>query len=108
MSENQANYWNPASPYKSFKSVQDDPLSNIVLEAIRTDSLHALERQIKRDAERSILTAAKLIAPVIEDNFTAGKQIFEFANTKEEKSIDRLMYAMEQNLIGENSRITNQ
>lgn len=67
------------------KSVQDDPLSNIVLEAIRTDSLHALERQIKRDAERSILTAAKLIAPVIEDNFTAGKEVFKFPNTLEKK-----------------------
>lgn len=44
-----------------------------MLEAIRTDSLHTLEKQIKREAERSILTAAKLIAPVIEDNFTAGK-----------------------------------
>ncbi|XP_054278249.1 intraflagellar transport protein 88 homolog [Macrosteles quadrilineatus] len=50
----------------------DDPASNLVLEAIRTDSLHALEKQMKREAERSILTAAKLIAPVIEDNFTAG------------------------------------
>lgn len=47
-------------------------MSNLVLEAIRTDSLHAFEKQLKRDAERSILTAAKLIAPVIEDNFTSG------------------------------------
>ncbi|XP_039276818.1 intraflagellar transport protein 88 homolog [Nilaparvata lugens] len=53
-------------------STSDDVSSNLLLEVIRNDSLRSLEREIKRIAERSILTAAKLIAPVIEDNFTAG------------------------------------
>jgi hypothetical protein len=51
---------------------QDDPASNVVLEVIRTDSLRKLERGVRQEAERSILTAAKLISPVIEDSFSAG------------------------------------
>lgn len=52
--------------------MQDDVAANLLLEVMRNDSLRELEREMKRLAERSILTAAKLIAPVIEDNFTEG------------------------------------
>jgi len=51
---------------------QDDPASNVILEVIKTDSLRKLERGMRQEAERSILTAAKLISPVIEDSFSAG------------------------------------
>ena len=54
------------------KNVQDDISTSLLLEVIRNDSLRSLEKQFKREAERSILTAAKLIAPVVEDSFTAG------------------------------------
>lgn len=52
--------------------IQDDPASNLILEAIKTDSLRKLEQSMRQEAERSILTAAKLISPVIEHSFTAG------------------------------------
>jgi hypothetical protein len=51
---------------------QDDPASNVILEVIKTDSLRKLERGVRREAERSILTAAKLISPVVEDSYSAG------------------------------------
>ena len=36
-----------------------------------------MERQMKQEAERAILTAAKLISPVIEDSFSAGYNWYE-------------------------------
>lgn len=51
---------------------QDDTQANLILEVIRNDPLRKMERQMKQEAERSILTAAKLISPVIENNFSAG------------------------------------
>lgn len=55
-----------------YSATSDDPALNLALEAIRNDSLRQLERQMKQNAERSILTAARLIAPVIDDTFSAG------------------------------------
>jgi intraflagellar transport protein 88 len=52
--------------------IQDDTAANLILEVIKADSLWKLERGIRQEAERSILTAAKLISPVIEDTFSAG------------------------------------
>lgn len=43
-------------------------------EALTNDPLHRLERQAKVDAERCILMAAKLISPVIDNNFSIGYQ----------------------------------
>ena len=43
-------------------------------EALTNDPLHRFERQSKAEAERCILMAAKLISPVIEDNFGVGYQ----------------------------------
>ncbi|KAK7938436.1 hypothetical protein WMY93_001762 [Mugilogobius chulae] len=50
----------------------DDPTSNMVIEAIKNDRLHQMERNLKVLAEKYIMTAAKLIAPAIESSFAVG------------------------------------
>ncbi|XP_023655595.1 intraflagellar transport protein 88 homolog isoform X2 [Paramormyrops kingsleyae] len=50
----------------------DDPHANLVIEAIKNDQLHQMERERKALAEKYIMTAAKLIAPAIEASFAAG------------------------------------
>ncbi|XP_015589688.1 intraflagellar transport protein 88 homolog [Cephus cinctus] len=50
----------------------DDIAANIINEVIKNDDLSKLEREMKLEAEKTILSAAKLIAPVIEDTLTAG------------------------------------
>uniref|UniRef100_A0AAV2JVU1 Intraflagellar transport 88 homolog n=1 Tax=Knipowitschia caucasica TaxID=637954 RepID=A0AAV2JVU1_KNICA len=50
----------------------DDPTSNMVIEAIKNDRLHQMERSLKLQAEKYIMTAAKLIAPAIESSFAVG------------------------------------
>ncbi|KAJ8253448.1 hypothetical protein GJAV_G00213070 [Gymnothorax javanicus] len=50
----------------------DDPHTNLVIEAIKNDQLHQMEREKKAMAEKFIMTAAKLIAPIIEMSFAAG------------------------------------
>ncbi|XP_030642032.1 intraflagellar transport protein 88 homolog isoform X2 [Chanos chanos] len=50
----------------------DDPHTNMVIEAIKNDQLHQMERERKALAEKFIMTAAKLIAPVIESSFAVG------------------------------------
>ncbi|XP_040004866.1 intraflagellar transport protein 88 homolog isoform X2 [Xiphias gladius] len=50
----------------------DDTSTNMVIEAIKNDKLHQMERDLKVLAERYIMTAAKLIAPSIETSFAAG------------------------------------
>lgn len=57
---------------EKYNAMSDDPAANLILEVIKTDSLWKLERGIRQEAERSIVTAAKLISPVIEDTFSAG------------------------------------
>ena len=47
-----------------YTSVSDDPLSNLILEVIKNDSLRKIERTRRHEAEHCILTAAKLISPV--------------------------------------------
>lgn len=51
---------------------EDDPKQRLLLEAIKDDSLRKVEKQNKSLAERTILTTAKLIAPVIESSFSIG------------------------------------
>ncbi|XP_055015680.1 LOW QUALITY PROTEIN: intraflagellar transport protein 88 homolog [Boleophthalmus pectinirostris] len=53
-------------------SHSDDPTSNMVIEAIKNDRLHQMERNLKALAEKYIMTAAKLIAPAIESSFAVG------------------------------------
>ncbi|XP_071337682.1 intraflagellar transport protein 88 homolog isoform X2 [Trachinotus anak] len=50
----------------------DDTSSNMVIEAIKNDKLHQMERDLKVLAEKYIMTAAKLIAPAIETSFATG------------------------------------
>ena len=50
----------------------DDPHQRLVVEAIKDDKLRAIEKEEKTVAEYSILTAAKLIALVVEPNFSIG------------------------------------
>lgn len=52
--------------------LQDDVASNILNEILKNDELSKLEKELKSEAEKTILCAAKLIAPVIEDTLTAG------------------------------------
>ncbi|XP_005149809.2 intraflagellar transport protein 88 homolog isoform X2 [Melopsittacus undulatus] len=53
-------------------SPNDDPHTNLLIEAIKNDSLGQMERERKSMAEDYIMTAAKLIAPVIETSFAVG------------------------------------
>ncbi|ELW47572.1 Intraflagellar transport protein 88 like protein, partial [Tupaia chinensis] len=53
-------------------SPSDDPHTNLVIEAIKNDPLRQMERERKAMAEKYIMTAAKLIAPVIETSFAVG------------------------------------
>ncbi|CAN9497498.1 unnamed protein product [Ophioblennius macclurei] len=50
----------------------DDAGANMVIEAIKNDRLHQMERDLKVLAEKYIMTAAKLIAPAIETSFATG------------------------------------
>ncbi|XP_053165751.1 intraflagellar transport protein 88 homolog isoform X2 [Hemicordylus capensis] len=53
-------------------SPADDPHTNLLMEAIKNDSLRQMERERKATAEKYIMTAAKLIAPAIETSFAIG------------------------------------
>ncbi|TDH06583.1 hypothetical protein EPR50_G00114910 [Perca flavescens] len=50
----------------------DDTDSSMVIEAIKNDKLHQMERDLKVLTEKYIMTAAKLIAPAIETSFATG------------------------------------
>ncbi|CAN7982887.1 unnamed protein product [Ixodes pacificus] len=50
----------------------DDPVENLYYEEIKNDSLQQIERERRHEAEWCILTAAKLIAPVISTSFSEG------------------------------------
>ncbi|XP_015769439.1 PREDICTED: intraflagellar transport protein 88 homolog [Acropora digitifera] len=50
----------------------DDPQQALILEVIRNDKLRQIERQKKSQADKSIMTAAKLISPAIENTFATG------------------------------------
>ncbi|KAK8721074.1 hypothetical protein OTU49_012940 [Cherax quadricarinatus] len=57
---------------EKYTTTTEDTQANLILEVIRNDPLRKMERQMKQEAERSILTAAKLISPAIENNFSDG------------------------------------
>ncbi|XP_011499901.1 PREDICTED: intraflagellar transport protein 88 homolog [Ceratosolen solmsi marchali] len=50
----------------------DDIASNILNETVKNDDLSKLERELKVNAEKTILNAANLIAPVIEETLAGG------------------------------------
>lgn len=51
---------------------EDDQHQRLLIEAIKDDPLRRIEKEYKTRAEHTILTAAKLIAPVIEGSFAVG------------------------------------
>lgn len=51
---------------------EDESHYRVLLEAIKNDTLRKLEKEKKETADKTILTAAKLIAPVIEATFAVG------------------------------------
>ncbi|XP_061782094.1 intraflagellar transport protein 88 homolog isoform X1 [Nerophis lumbriciformis] len=53
-------------------SANDDVSANMLIEAVKNDKLHQMERELKARAEKYVMTAAKLIAPAIEASFAAG------------------------------------
>ncbi|CAI8003550.1 Intraflagellar transport protein 88 homolog [Geodia barretti] len=55
-----------------FPTMEDDPQQRLLIETIKNDRLRELERERKATADKTILTAAKLIAPVIETSFALG------------------------------------
>ena len=59
---------------KLFPGHDDDGRWSMLKQAVNNDPLHRLERQARMESERSILMAAKLISPVIEDSFADGYQ----------------------------------
>ncbi|XP_058800592.1 intraflagellar transport protein 88 homolog isoform X2 [Phymastichus coffea] len=50
----------------------DDIAANILNEIVKSDDLSKLERELKAHAEKTILNAANLIAPVIEETLAEG------------------------------------
>ncbi|KAM9802847.1 intraflagellar transport protein 88 homolog isoform 2-T2 [Syngnathus typhle] len=50
----------------------DDIKSNMLLEVIKNDKLHKMERDLKARADNYVMTSAKLIASAIEASFAAG------------------------------------
>lgn len=50
----------------------DNPQESVYLDAIRNDPLRKLERKRKMIAERCIIAASRVIAPVIGNSFSAG------------------------------------
>lgn len=57
---------------EKYTAATDDHHSQLILEAIRDDPLRRWEKQQKANAEKWIMMAAKLIAPVIEEDFDEG------------------------------------
>lgn len=55
-----------------YRITSDDPEEALIVDAIKNDELHKYEQNLKKDAEYCVLTAAKLIAPVIDENFSSG------------------------------------
>jgi hypothetical protein len=48
---------------------KDELGSNLYLEAIRNDELRKVEREMQHQAEKSILSAVKLVSRVLDDGF---------------------------------------
>ena len=51
---------------------EEDPTHAMINEVIKTDELQKMEKKVKQEYDWSILTAAKLISPVVGDSFTQG------------------------------------
>ncbi|XP_051938320.1 intraflagellar transport protein 88 homolog isoform X5 [Hippocampus zosterae] len=53
-------------------TANDDIRSNMLMEVIKNDKLHQMERDLKARADKYVMTSAKLIAPAIQASFAAG------------------------------------
>ena len=86
----------------------DDPHANLIMEVIKNDSLRRLERVKKHESENHILTAAKLISPMIEDSFSAGynwcvdtiKMSAQHSQLANDLEINKAVMFLRQNDIG--------
>ncbi|CAG2176940.1 unnamed protein product, partial [Oppiella nova] len=58
--------------YVTHSDINDDLTNHLLVEVIKNDDLRQWEKQKRHDSEWSILTAAKLVAPVIGDTFSQG------------------------------------
>ncbi|CAG2174685.1 unnamed protein product, partial [Oppiella nova] len=58
--------------YVTHSDINDDLTNHLLVEVIKNDDLRQWEKQRRHDSEWSILTAAKLVAPVIGDTFSQG------------------------------------
>ena len=57
---------------EKYSATPDDHHNQMILEAIRDDSLRRWEKERKEKGEKCIMMAVKLIAPVIEATFDEG------------------------------------
>jgi intraflagellar transport protein 88 len=51
---------------------QDDPVAQLLVELLKNDSLSKYEKEKRTYAERCIITAARLIAPMVETTISKG------------------------------------
>lgn len=93
---------------EKYSADQDNPEDVIIAAAIRNDSLHVYEMNQKSDAEYCILTAAKIIAPHIEDSFSAGYDFCvesiknsEYARLAGELEINKAIMFLKQRQLSE-------
>lgn len=87
---------------------QDNPEDTLLALAIQNDDLHKYESQKRKDAEYCILTAAKLIAPYVEDSFSEGYdwcvsaiKSSEYAPLASDLEINKAVMFLKQNQLSE-------
>ncbi|XP_030766229.1 LOW QUALITY PROTEIN: intraflagellar transport protein 88 homolog [Sitophilus oryzae] len=87
---------------------QDNPEDALLALAIKDDDLHKYEVQKRHDAEYCILTAAKLIAPFVEDNFSDGYdwcvsaiKMSEYSPLASDLEINKAVMFLKQNQLSE-------
>ncbi|KAJ3660276.1 hypothetical protein Zmor_004731 [Zophobas morio] len=87
---------------------QDNPEDILIAMAIQNDDLHKYETKLCKDAEYCILTAAKLIAPLIENSFSMGYdwcvasiKNSEYARLASDLEINKAVMFLKQNQLSE-------
>ncbi|XP_060535116.1 intraflagellar transport protein 88 homolog isoform X2 [Cylas formicarius] len=87
---------------------QDNPNDALLARAIRDDELRAYETRRRAEADRCILGAAKLIAPFVDDGFSAGYdwcaraiKNSEYARLASDLEIDKAAMFLKQNQQGD-------
>ncbi|KAJ3629284.1 hypothetical protein MTP99_013684 [Tenebrio molitor] len=87
---------------------QDNPEDILITMAIQNDDLHKYEMKKCKDAEYCILTAAKLIAPLIENTFSMGYdwcvasiKNSEYARLASDLEINKAVMFLKQNQLSD-------